>query len=403
MGNRYSKDLKDQLLALNSPFNALLHATQRYIQVRQSWLDSSCWGSFGWRGGFTSGKLFFNKRLTKNNIDNMKTVISIIQDENLNDAKKVHEIDIVRRKLSKNGRSRELLDTFLRVIGLNAKSTSLGKDNNWGECIITNGRIYTLGEVIGIGSNAESYTLQSRGGKNLAVKRFMPPHFHNDEKVEIDIFEHVYNTLEPVYLPQYQEVEFDYHMWNSNSRSHSFAIMPLIEGIGLNKYINQHLANNKYEELEIIGACADFLYSLHSIGVIHGDLVMENIIVVNDFLDIFLIDYGCSSLTETSERDKRLWKDGILKDLSSIIIIVTVRCKRVRNAPRGRTIDLGMVLSAMRIDRWLNNRSFCNGGEQLQFINGLLEYADHYRDSFGLQFNPIFDPGSVNRVRQQLD
>ncbi len=78
-------------------------------------MQSCSLGKFGWRGGFLSGKLFFNRNTTRKNIDLMQKVLNIIDDQEFNKNEKVNAISLIRKKLSRGGRANELLITFLKI------------------------------------------------------------------------------------------------------------------------------------------------------------------------------------------------------------------------------------------------------------------------------------------------
>ncbi len=79
--NRYATHYKNELMNANYPLQSLATAVRIYIRSRESWLQSCIRGKYGWRGGFLSGKLFFNRNTTKKNIALMQDVLEVIDNQ----------------------------------------------------------------------------------------------------------------------------------------------------------------------------------------------------------------------------------------------------------------------------------------------------------------------------------
>ena len=291
--NKYVNFYKNELLEEGiSLFYALKFAVRSYIMTRENWLNSCRLGRFGWRGGFKSGKLFFNRRLTEKNIAAMHEVIEVIENRQYSDSVKVHAISVISKKLSIGGRGHELLSTFLKVTGTEGKSSYLGAIEGWGNCIVINGQSFEQGRNLGSGKQGEVYKLNRDSDpeafSNSAIKKFS-----GDDSVtvrnmeEVEIFEYVYNKLGPRLIPHARQFETDFHLSTHPRRGFKFSLMPYIKGVPLKEYVKQRIQRKKYDEFEVLINNTNFLYEVHNIGVVHRDLVPNNIIVVNNLGGVF--------------------------------------------------------------------------------------------------------------------
>ncbi len=81
--NRYINDLVGKLRVREACLRSLRFAIERYLSVRRGWLTRSSGGcSYGWRGGWTTGKLFFNRKTTEKNIQLMEEALEHINSAN---------------------------------------------------------------------------------------------------------------------------------------------------------------------------------------------------------------------------------------------------------------------------------------------------------------------------------
>ncbi len=300
----------------------------------------------------------------------MHQILEIIDNNDLSNEAKCVEISRTAKFLSANGRGKELLARFFKMTGINASSAFLGATNSKVQSILANGRVYTFGEVIEESSRASVNTLnsnrESQDGHGLNVKIFKhresrrnPLDLYNDRKYQLEVFEDVYNLLGPKFLPNFQDLPktFDYHLGQyASGEIYNFQIFPKLRGIPISDYINQKHRDSTYNELEMFAACADFLYDLHCIEVIHEDIIAEKIIVVNELGGVFFIDYKNAQFkNDLSLKD---WQMGVLKDVAGIITApYIVRCES--NLPVN-PLNLLQVADAMKLRRWFTNIDIVN-------------------------------------------
>ncbi|UDQ98712.1 serine/threonine-protein kinase [Lentisphaerota bacterium WC36G] len=407
--NKYINFYKNELLEEgNSLFYALKFAIRSYIMTRENWLSRCRIGLFGWRGGFKSGKLFFNRRLTEQNIAAMREVIEVIDNQEYTGSMKVHAISLISKKLSPTGRGYELLSTFLKVTGLEGKSSYLGAIEGWEHCIVINGHSLEPGRNLGSGNHGEVYKLKRSDGAeafgNGAVKTFSDnDSLTVDNVVEIQNFEYVYNMLGPRFILHARQFASDFHLSTNPQRRFKFSVMPYVKGIPIKEYVKQRIQRKKYDEFEVLINNANFLYEVHNIGVVHRDLVPNNIIVVNNLGGVFFVDFGSALRVDMKERSELTdkWYGGITRDLAAIIIFFFwVRWKRGKDGDPWQIEDLDNICHAMRIERWIQDPAFFNVEYGVNFIDDLIEKCYYYRELAKMPQHRLFSPKSIEKARK---
>ncbi|UDQ96579.1 hypothetical protein AAEX28_05840 [Lentisphaerota bacterium WC36G] len=413
--NRYVKHFEKRLKK-GPPFIALRNAINSYMDSRSVWLQSSCGISsgYGWRGGFREGKLFFNKNTTRSNLQKMEQILIVLNDASMSNEAKCIEIKRIGKTLSKNGRGRELINIFLEMAGVSGTSLFTGAISKKNKKIFANGQVYKIGRLSGIDNRTYLGELKSEGSSSessdLNIKAFKPrqgdrmtqERRFNDRKRVLETFEDVYNFLGPRYLPDFESLPktFDYHIGHVLAGDvHEFQIFPKIQGIPLKEYTAQKGREGGSNDFELYASCANFLYDLHCLEIVHRDLRADNIIVVNELGGVFFIGY--SSALHRDELNKKDWQIGVVKDIA--IMVASVHTARCESSLPVKPINLLQLAKVMKFERWFSNIHIVEDDIKYSIggcIKNFVDYCTQEVAISGFDYENLFLRGSMEAAIQ---
>ena len=358
--NRYISQLVTNLTAEQSCLRSLKFAIQRYLNVRRGWLSNSSDGkNYSWRGGWTTGRLFFNRNTTAKNIKIMEEALEIIDNRYYAFNAKIHRLEGLWLELSSGGRGRELLSAFFSMVNSQELVLIPKKYHKKGPLLIVNNKKFTQEKRLGRGGGGVASQFTSENNEKMVVKKIYNRRPSTLEGLdnEASFFQFVYETLGPDFIPDYQTLPsnpstfFDMKLAGGGQ----FMAQPLIHGTTLRKYALACKDNNvTYPETEIFASCFTFLYRLHELGIAHCDAHCENIMILDDLGSIFIIDYGVAMEREHLPAGARAWNQYVMYDLAylfySIWYVRSLRAKRLTKVDK---IDMEAAVKDFDFERWV--------------------------------------------------
>ncbi|QSH42136.1 AarF/UbiB family protein [Lentisphaerota bacterium ZTH] len=387
MPGRFTQQYTDGAFKL-SPLRAFQNAAQNYIDARVNWGKGET--AYGYRGGWSNLKLFFNREITAQNVKAMRKVLSIVRNRGTLVHKKSKLLGL-RREFSEGGRGIELLDTFL--------STSFSSDNmayvssdltREKSFIIANSAYYEKRKTLGSGSFGQTDSFQSQSGHRLAIKHvFSNKGNQNALEFEISIFKKVYQEL---YLKKFaivdnrQDTAFlesgrprEIPTKDGKKEVYHSVIMPEIDGTSLQDFVRNDPEGFLRHGDDIYMSVFNFLHDLHfNLGICHGDCHDGNVMLL-EYHNVFLIDYG--NAQKYNNFNKYNWNEMMTADLIialSYYIYLSSYCQKMRDVVVDRQ---SLLRAATKFDlgRWMGETGICHSLElfchyQAPAINDKLRY-----------------------------
>ncbi|MCP3968056.1 MAG: protein kinase family protein [Lentisphaerae bacterium] len=389
--DRYSKKYVRDAIVHGNPIVAFCWAAASYIRVREGWLRNNTVKNYGWRGGWKSGKLFFNKTKTQRNVNTVRSIVDFsltsIGSNGFNIDGFKHHVRLAQRQLTKKGRGNLLVSMLMDTVKakdlarftpgqvkklkiytdtdlynrLTNNNTYRGyvydlnrkryDDNN---LYLKSGNLYRGHKEISSGSYGDVHRLRNidTHGYDLVMKvmesdgdmsrsnRFESPAFNPlvaNGNVEIaarregTLFNEVLNTL-GIDILLHDTFDADYY---PESGDHKI-IMPYIRGYTLLNTINRTRAS-RFDQYDCFDQILQFLFMMHSMcRITHNDLHLNNIFILNSNSFIpFFIDFGYGKKHEnvdpagTSQADIEFRK-AVIIDIAWIIVDI-LHCREIRN------------------------------------------------------------------------
>ncbi len=194
--NEFTRAYTEGSLTNYYPLNAFKNAILNYIQIREGW-GSGTEKKYGWRGALSSGRLFFNRQKTSNNIRVMREVVEII-DSDFSYQQKMLRIRQLRTILSSSGMGRKLIDIFLLTV-VDEKSAYIPsglRDDFEQSVYVSEGKKYESTKVLGRGVYGEVSRFQhAESGEKVVVKKFiMQGQLENKLLEKMNYFKKFMNT-----------------------------------------------------------------------------------------------------------------------------------------------------------------------------------------------------------------
>ncbi|UDQ99343.1 hypothetical protein AAEX28_04470 [Lentisphaerota bacterium WC36G] len=350
--NSYVTAYTEEALTNFYPLNAFRNAILNYIQIREAW-GAPSGGKFGWRGALSSGRLFFNRQKTSNNIRVMREVLEII-DSQFPYSQKIARIKQLRPVLSSGGMGRELLDVFLET-AVDEKtayiSTTMREDLE-SSVVVGEGKKYEKAKTLGRGVYGEVNRYQDRAtGENIVVKKI-----HNEgatrEQIikENELFSEVYEHLGK---PYFRLTGGTGVVLSGQFSRASQLIMPEFPGLNMIKFARQ---KRDYDEVMLFTSTFNFLWAMHkNLKIAHRDCHYENVMVLDDLYNVFIIDFGWGVKLIEDGRDMAqkisYFKESMVRDLGFIITSIIVL--RYVSRRRYNELKLSEVIEQYNLDRWI--------------------------------------------------
>ncbi len=311
----------------------------------------------------------------------------------------MYAISLIKKKLSKGGRANELLSIFLKITGMEGKSSFLGADNSQDDYIVSNGQVYSSGECLGSGSQGRVRVLNSTtSNSRLAAKILNDRMSYNRGKIEVEAFERVYDNLGPIFIADYQQVEFDYHTSTNPKNKYKFSIIPFIRGRKLREYIQGEIQRKRYDELELIANLGEFCWNMNNIGVTHRDITPSNTFVVNQYGGIFFIDYGSALIENINGELRATWYEGVSHDVAALLFIIFIsRQKHMGN--NMKPLNIEELFKAIQVERWIHD-SRLNDSRAHEFIDKVMNHCYFLQNRYKKFYTLLFDPKSVENAKR---
>ena len=341
--------------------NSLKAAAQNYIQIREGWGEGR--SKYGWRGGI-GGRLFFNRRKTTNNIRVMYQVIAVVDDHRMTFDQKVRDIKILKTQLTSKGVGRELLDVFLQT-ALGETSAYIPKNLSSDlekSVLVERTNRYERQEVLGRGAYGQVTRFQEqRTGRKVVVKEMHNADTdHSDLKIEMRLFQKVYNYLGKPYFGIDAEA---FVVPSHYDHEHSTVLMPEIPGANIVDFVNYY---HDYNEQMLFNSLFNFLWAMHhDLRIAHRDAHPGNIMVLDGLYNVFFIDYGLAFeiINDGYLMDEKIrhFLTSMLKDLTSIISIIFYLRFHLKKG--GNTISFADLNQTYNLERW---RDYAFAGQSME-------------------------------------
>ena len=352
--NRFTQAYMEESLTNFYPLNAFKNAILNYIQIRESWSNGTSGGKkFGWRGAFASGRLFFNRQKTSNNLRVMREIVEIIESQ-LPYVQKISRIKNLRGILSSGGMGQELVDVFLAT-AVDEKTAYISREMHEGleeSLLVGEGKKYQGTRVLGRGVYGEITSFQhQQSGDKVVVKKIHNKGATREQIVrENELFQEVYEHLGRPYFgtPGRGGV-----VLSGKHASISKIIMPELPGSNMIRFAR---GKPNYDEDMLFTSTFNFLWAMHDkLKIAHRDCHYENVMVLDDLYNVFIIDFGWGvKLIEDGENMGEkiaYFRDSMILDLGFIIASIIV----LRYITRRPCSDLKLSDVAQRygLERWL--------------------------------------------------
>ena len=380
--NRYINKLVGNLRAKESCLRSLRFAITRYLEIRRSWLAGSSPGSrFGWRGGWTNGKLFFFFFTTEKNIELMEEALREIQRQDIEFSDKIGKLERIWQKLSSGGKARELIGTFFSMVDSQGIVYIPKKYCSKGPVVIVNSKEYTKEKKLGKGGGGAAYKFTSEDEQKIVVKDIhkRAKYRYADLDKEASLFQYVYDALGPDFIPDFQpssEIPSTFFDMRALDREHVM-VQPLLPGMTLRKYAFACKSQGAtLDETRIFSSCFTFLLKLHELDIAHCDAHIENIMILDDLNSIFIIDYGVAREKRSLVQGDRPWVQYVTYDLAYLFYSVSYLRKITAKAfSRPTPVDMEACVRDFGFHRWVELGMYT---DLKQMVRALVNYSNKF-------------------------
>ncbi|UDQ97519.1 hypothetical protein AAEX28_10905 [Lentisphaerota bacterium WC36G] len=332
------------------PLNALKAAIERYIEIRQNWIENGSSG-FGWRGSFAKGKLFFNRAKTESNLALMRRIIEVIDDSSMRYRAKLEDIRQFKSQLTSGGQGRRLIETF-ESTALSAESAYLPKSSGLEESIyIKEGSTFRRDRTLGRGAYGKASRFASPEGRSVVVKDMHDAGVTRKElEKEVALFGEVYDHMGRQLFGDNAESRVIRHSSKDDPRAK--ITLPEVPGQNLRAYCR----NYQYNEEDLFFSVFNFLERLHKeLQIAHCDCHAGNVMVLDQLNNVFFIDYGLAykyyDPTGHDRNKKSEFFDGIRQDL--VFIVLSILETR-HNLGIYENIKVKTLIQKFNLKRWIN-------------------------------------------------
>lgn len=360
----FEHDYISETASQRKPLNAFRAGVERYIEIRQGWLDRGS-SSFGWRGKLAGGRLFFNRRKTEQNINIMRNILNIIDDEHRPFKQKVTAISSLKHRLTAKGQGRKLVETFTSTALSEESAYIPSREALENSIYVAPEATYHRKEVLGKGAFGQVSRFQNeRTGRKVVLKGMHKEDTEDDAlEYEAYLFQQVYNLLGRPYfgidaisaaLPQ-----------PVSGESVKRVVMPEIPGGNLIAFIRDY---PDYDEEALFFSIFNFLWRMHKeLRIVHNDCHCGNIMILDAFYNVFFIDFGLAGQLVDNGFDmahkREVFYRVMRKDIGRIIINMFYLRKLVGKV---KDISLAEVRAKYNLDRW-QGLAFHSGEQSMEY------------------------------------
>ena len=363
------------------PLNALKAAIERYIEIRQNWIDAGSSG-YGWRGSFAKGKLFFNRAKTESNVALMRQVLAIIDDQQMRYRQKVEEIKRFKAQLTAKGQGRKLIEVFEET-AFSEDGAYLPKSTGLEESIyIRQDTVFRRDRTLGKGQYGRAVRFASPEGKGVVVKHMLGEHTTRRElEKEVSLFGEVYDLLGRPLFGHGIDTRVLRHA--SKEAPNAKISLPEVPGQNLRDFCTQ----SPYNEDELFYAIFNFLERLHKqLNIAHNDCHAGNIMVLDRFYNVFFIDYGLAyKYYDPTGHDRNKKSDffrGTRQDVTFCVYsIFEMRARRGNN----ENLSVKEIIRKFRLDRWIGWGFQPSGSHGQTLRSHLIQKVNDLNDYTGLR------------------
>ena len=348
--NQFGEQYLSETERNKRPFNALRAAVERYIEIRQGWIERGS-SSIGLRGTFSGGRLFFNRAKTEANLAAMRRVMEIIDDNHLRAERKKTEIDRLKDNMTQGGQGRALLEIFC--------STAIGEESAYipsqvaleESIYVVQDTVYRRRETLGKGAYGKARRFESpESGKNVVVKDLHDPNTSTRQlEKETEIFRLVYERLGRPYFGG--ETHSRVLQAPSGASAAAKVVLPQVPGGSMFSYCKDYPG---YDEDAMFLAVFNFLWALHNeLKICHNDCHPGNIMIIDRLLNVFFIDYGLASqlrdLRGPESSRKSQFRDAMRADVA---LCVTNILETRKYSRRKGDVSLADIKAKYNLGRW---------------------------------------------------
>ena len=361
------------------PLNALKSAIERYIEIRQNWIDAGS-GGYGWRGSFAKGKLFFNRAKTESNLALMREIIFIIDNPQLNYRQKVVSISQYKAQLTAKGQGRKLIETFEET-AFSDDGAYLPKSTGLEESLyIKQDTVFRRDRTLGRGQYGKAVRFANPEGKGIVVKDMVGGHTPRKElEKEVALFAEVYDLLGRNLFGDGAESRILRH--SSKADTTAKITLPEVPGQNLRDFCEHY----QYNEDELFYAIFNFLEKLHKqLNIAHYDCHGGNIMVLDRLNNVFFFDYGLAYKYNDPTGHDRNKKSEFFRGVRQDLVFAVYNMFEIR-ALKGINENLSVkeLIRKFRLDRWIGwgfRASGANGQSLnvhlIQKVNEINQYAN---------------------------
>ncbi|MCP3965266.1 MAG: hypothetical protein GY750_05760 [Lentisphaerae bacterium] len=400
MPTKYTQQYLDNILSYDA-MNAFIEAAQNYVNARIAWGEGKV--PYGYRGGWSGFQFFFNRETTKKNIIAMKKVLKICKNSRTLLSAKKNRIRELKTEFSEGGRGIELVDAFLDTSFSESSAYVASGLNRSQSFIITDSQFYKKRKALGDGGFGHTDSFESDNGNRLAIKHvFNGGNSKNALEFEMKIFNRVYQNL---YVGKFASTQVQSsEQVSSLSRTKSYTsllesgrirkidtkfgkrdvvnsvLMPEIGGTSLKDFASKNPKEFMVHSDDIFLNIFNFLHELHfNLKMVHGDCHDDNVMIIDEFHNIFLIDYGeAERMTYYNQMNwSAMMTADLLMGLSYYIYLRQLCSGKVKKTVSRDQVE--GLCKKFELKRWMGSDGICYdialfSYYQLSFITKKLGY-----------------------------
>ena len=160
--------------------------------------------------------------------------------------------------------------------------------SSWSDTLAT--KSFKLGKLLGTGIHSKVYSAHSPDSQQFAVKLFR---ISDLDQAQMQTLEHESRILQDLNHPQ---IVRTHGIFRTTCRTHIAIQMELCRYGDLFEHVNQRGTLPESDVFSILSQVANALHYLHTRGIFHRDLKLENILLRSiDPLQVCLADFGLAS------------------------------------------------------------------------------------------------------------
>ena len=381
--NDFEKYYIEKTKEHKQPINALNMAITNYLKIREKWLKGSV-GLYGWRGAISKGKLFMNRSKTKANIEVMKEILVLLNDESIDYQIRLKRIRALKVKLSRGGQGRKLIDIFLETAVSDNCAYIPSKSSLEESVYVARQTVYRRKQVLGKGAfgSAERFVSEHEG-RSVVVKQIHNPYTSAEEiEGEIALFKAVYDLLGRPYFGD--DIDACVIKAPTESSIEGKVLLPEVPGGSLETFCRD---NPDCDHEALFFSVFNFLFRMHSeLGIAHRDCHIGNVMVVDQLYNVFFIDYGMACSNDGSPIFPKGALSEFVKGAREDVALCICDYFFVKKI-KGITEDLKVkdIIAQFELDRWDGFIFTEKGSDDDDLENYLVKKVNYFNRLVGVK------------------